>query len=154
MLKHASKVNITFVPYPGAAPAVNALLGEHVDAVLLNYPAVGEQLKAGRLRALATTWRTRIGPLPEVPTVEESGYGDYEADAWWGLFAPAQTPKETVSQLAGWFTAALQAPDIKPKLAVQGFYPVGMCGADFGALIRKQYDEYGRAIREANIKGE
>ena len=57
-----------------------------------------------------------------------------------------------VSQLVGWFTAALQVPEVKAKLAVQGLYPVGKCGADFGAFIRKQYDDYGRAIREANIK--
>jgi tripartite-type tricarboxylate transporter receptor subunit TctC len=57
-----------------------------------------------------------------------------------------------VSQLVGWFTAALQVPEVKTKLAIQGLYPVGICGADFGAFIRKQYDDYGRAIREANIK--
>jgi tripartite-type tricarboxylate transporter receptor subunit TctC len=73
---------------------------------------------------------------------------------WFGLFAPAKTPKKIVSQLVGWFTAALQIPEVKAKLAIQGLYPVGICGADFGAFIRKQYDDYGRAIREANIKAE
>jgi tripartite-type tricarboxylate transporter receptor subunit TctC len=154
MLKRAANVNMLFVPYPGGAPAVNALLGEHVTAVLLNYVVVAEQMKAGKLRALATTFRTRIEPVPEVPTVAESGYKDYEVEEWSGVLAPAKTPQQAVSKLAGWFTAALQAPEIKPKLATQGFYPVGMCGADFGALIRKEYDEYGRVIREANIKTE
>ena len=70
------------------------------------------------------------------------------------MVAPAKTPKERISQLAGWFTAAMKVPEVKAKLAVQGLYPVGICGADFGALIRKQYDEYGRIIREANIKAE
>jgi tripartite-type tricarboxylate transporter receptor subunit TctC len=87
-----------------------------------------------------------------VPTVAESGYKDYDAKQWFRLFAPAKTPKETVSQLVGWFTAALQVPEVKAKLAIQGLYLVGICGADFGAFIRKQYDDYGRAIREANIK--
>jgi tripartite-type tricarboxylate transporter receptor subunit TctC len=92
--------------------------------------------------------------LPDIPTGAESGYKDFEDDAWFGAFAPAKTPKETVSRIEGWFTAAMQVPDIKAKLAVQGVYPVGTCGADFAALIRKQYDEYGRIIREANIRAE
>jgi tripartite-type tricarboxylate transporter receptor subunit TctC len=98
--------------------------------------------------------RTRAEALPEAPTVAESGYKDYHWESWYGLYAPAKTPKETVSRLAGWFTAALQVPEVKAKLVVQGLYPVGMCGADFGVFFRKQYDDYGRAIRELNIKAE
>ena len=98
--------------------------------------------------------RTRIETLPDLPTVAESGYKEYEAEDWFGLFAPAKTPKETVSQLADWFTAAMQAPEVKPKLVAQGLYPVGTCGTDFAAYIRRQYDDYGRIIREANIKAE
>ena len=137
-LKRAANVNLTYVPYAGGAPAITALLGEHVTAVFAEYAPVAEYLKAGKLRALATATRTRIEALPEVPTVAESGYKDYEVNLWWGLFAPAKTPKETVSQIAGWFTAAMQASEVKAKLVAQGFYPVGMCGADFGALLRKE----------------
>jgi tripartite-type tricarboxylate transporter receptor subunit TctC len=64
------------------------------------------------------------------------------------------TPKETVFQLAGWFTAAMQVPEVRAKLVAQGLFPAGMCGADFTALIHKQYEEFGRVIREANIKAE
>jgi len=105
MLKRAANVNMTYVPYPGAAPAVNALLGEHLTSALVDYAGVAEQLKAGKLRALATGSRTRIELLPGVPTASESGYTDYEAELWIGVVAPAKTPKETVSQLAGWFTS-------------------------------------------------
>ena len=154
LLKRAAKVDMTFIPYPGGAPALNALLGEHVTSLFRSYSTMAEQLKAGKLRALATWSRTRIEPLPEVPTVAESGYEDYEMDEWNGVLAPARTPKNVVSQLAEWFSAALQAPEVKPKLVAQGLYPVGMCGADFGALLRKQYDDFGRVIREANIKAE
>jgi tripartite-type tricarboxylate transporter receptor subunit TctC len=153
-LKRAAKVDMTFIPYPGGAPALNALLGEHVTSLFLSYSTMAEQLKAGKLRALATWSRTRIEPLPEVPTVAESGYKDYEMDEWNGVLAPARTPKNAVSQLADRFTAALQAPEVKRKLVAQGLYPVGMCGADFGALLRKQYDDFGRVIRETNIKAE
>jgi tripartite-type tricarboxylate transporter receptor subunit TctC len=154
MLKRAANVNMTFLPYPGVAPAVNALLGEHVTSVLASYSTASEQLKAGKLRALATAARARIELLPDVPTVAESGYKDYELDYWLGMLAPALTPKEKISQLAGWFTAALHAPEFRTKLAPLGLFPVGMCGAEFAALLRKQYDEFGRIIRDANIKTE
>ena len=75
-------------------------------------------------------------------------------DVWFGAFAPAKTPKETLSRLAGWFSTAMQAAEVKEKLVVQGIYPGGPCGADFIAFVRKQYDGYSRVISEANIKVE
>ena len=75
-------------------------------------------------------------------------------DNWFGVVAPAKTPKETTSQLATWFAAAMQVPDMMPKLVAQGLYPAEICGADFAALLRKQYDEYGRVIEEADIKAD
>jgi tripartite-type tricarboxylate transporter receptor subunit TctC len=154
MLKRAANVNMIYVPYPGNAPAISALLGGHLTAVLSDYPTVAEQLRAGTLRGLATTSGTRIELLSEIPTVAESGYTDYESDGWFEVVAPANTPKETVSELADWFGAAVRAPELKPKLVIQGLYPVGSCGPDAAAHIRKQYDLYGRIIREANIKAE
>lgn len=151
MLKRAANVDITFVPYSGAAQAVNAVLGQHVTAFFGIYPNVVAQLNAGKLRALATASRTRVASMPDVPTVAESGYKDFEADLWLGLFAPARTPQGTVTQLADWFAAALHEPEVRSKLVTQGLYPVGTCGADFGDFVRRQYDEYGRAIREAHI---
>jgi tripartite-type tricarboxylate transporter receptor subunit TctC len=153
-LKRAADAKMIYVPYSGTGPATTALLGEHVTAMIAEHPAVAEQLKSGKLRALATGSSTRIESLPDVPTVAESGYTGYEIDVWWGLFAPANTPKETILQLAGWISAALKAPEMKPKFAIQGLHPVGVCGADFGSFLRNQYDDYGRVIREANIKGE
>jgi tripartite-type tricarboxylate transporter receptor subunit TctC len=152
MFKSAANANMTFVPYPGNAPAVTALLGEHVTSVFAVYPTVAEQVKAGKLRALAVTSPTRTELLPDVPTAIESGYKDYVEEAWFGVVTPAKTPKEIVSQLTAWFLAALQAAETKPKLAVQGLDPVGTCGADFAAYLRKQFEQYGRVIREANIK--
>jgi tripartite-type tricarboxylate transporter receptor subunit TctC len=154
MLKRVTNVNMMFVPYSSTPPTINALLGEHVTSVIIGYAEAADLLSAGKLRALATGSRTRIEALPDVPTVAESGYKDYEIDLWFGVVTPAKTPKETVSQLAGWFTAAMQAPEVKAKLVAQALYPVGMCGADFGVFIRKQYDEYGRIIGDANLKAE
>ena len=111
-------------------------------------------MKSTKLRALAVVTKTRIEPLPDVPTVAESGYKDYEADFWVGVIAPGKTPKETTSQLAAWFTAAAQAPEVRPKLVAQGLYPRVTCGADFSAFLRLQYDDFGRIIRELNIRAE
>lgn len=151
-LKRAANVNITYVPYPGSPPAVNALLGGHLSSVFASFSNVAEQIRSGTLRALATASATRIEEMPNVPTVAEMGFKDFEADIWFGVVAPAKTPAATIAQRTAWFTEALQAPDIKAKLSAQGQFPVRMCGAEFGAFIRKQHDEFGRAIREANIK--
>ena len=76
------------------------------------------------------------------------------ADIFYGIVAPAKTPPEAITHLSGWFSAALKTPEMKPKLAKQGLFPVGTCGAEFGAYMRRQVDEYGRVIRESNIKAE
>jgi tripartite-type tricarboxylate transporter receptor subunit TctC len=154
MLKRAANVNITFVPYPGSAPAVSALLGDHVTAVIAGYPNVAELIGSGKLRALAVVPRQRINALKDVPTVTESGFKDYAVENWQGLFAPAKTPKQALTELAGWFSAAVKAPEIREKLAAQGLFPVGTCGADFADLVRRQYEDYGRVIKAANIKAE
>ena len=154
MLKHLAGVNMIFVPFNGNAPAVNALLGRHVDSVLVNYSEVVKQLQDGKFRALATTSRTRIDLLPQVPAVAELGFNDFEAEVWFGTVVPAKTPAAVVAELADWLTAALDAPAVKPKLKALGLYTVGRCGAAFAADLRRRFDDYGRAIRESNIKGE
>jgi len=153
-LKHAAGVSMNYIPYQGSTPAVNALLGEHVTAVMASYPNVAELVSTGKLRALATSSAERIASLSNVPTIAESGFKDFEADIWFGVVAPAKTPGGTLSQLAGWFTAALKDPEVTPKLAAQGLFPVGTCGAAHAAFTQKQYDDYGRAIREANIRAQ
>jgi tripartite-type tricarboxylate transporter receptor subunit TctC len=152
MLKRAANIDLAFVPFQGGGPAVNALLGQHVDSLFSNYPTAAELLTTGKLRALAVGSRARIEPMPDLPTIAESGYKDYEEDVWFGVVAPAKTPTEVLSQLMAWFAEAVHAPDVKSKLAAQGLYPVGLCGADFAAYLRKQQIDYGRIIREANIK--
>jgi len=152
MLKRTARADMTFVPYPGPNPAVNALLGGQVTAYFGNYTDVATHLASGKLRALATATRTRIEPLPNVPTVAESGYPGYEIDGWFGLFAPAKTPALVTARLAEWFSAATQDAEVKSKLLGLGLYPDNVCGADFAALIHKEYDEYGAVIRDAGIK--
>ncbi len=152
--KHAAGIDMTFIPFPGTAPAVNALLGEHVTSYLGNYAVVAEHIKTGRLRALAAAARTRTEALIELPTIAELGYKDFVVDYWIGIFAPARTPKERIARLADWFTAAIAAPDVRAKLAIQGLFPAVTCGKAFAEFLRDQYDEYGRVIREANMIAE
>jgi tripartite-type tricarboxylate transporter receptor subunit TctC len=154
ILRRAAGINMTYVPFGGNAPAINALLGQHLTSVFADYPTIVEQLKANKLRALATAAHVRAEALPDVPTIAESGFKDYDLDIWYGLVAPAKTPKEAVSQLAKWSLAAITAPDMKPKLALQGLYPVGVCGEPFAAHLRKQFDAYARVIAHANMKAE
>jgi tripartite-type tricarboxylate transporter receptor subunit TctC len=125
-----------------------------VTSAFAGYAVVSENVKADKLRALAVATMQRIEPLPDVPTFDESGFRNLEVDNWFGVIAPVHTPKETLSQYAGWFKAALQDPEVKAKLALQGLYPVGVCGDEFGAYIRKRFDDYGEMIRESNIKAQ
>jgi tripartite-type tricarboxylate transporter receptor subunit TctC len=152
--KRAANIDMINVPFLGAAPAVNALLGEHVTALFVNYPSVAEQVKAGKARVLAAASRSRIESLPDVPTIAEVTHKDFEEDVWFGAVAPAKTSKEAVSQLAEWFRVAVLGPEVKPKLIIQGFDAAGTCGEDFATFLREQFNDYGRIIREANIKAE
>jgi tripartite-type tricarboxylate transporter receptor subunit TctC len=107
---------MTFVPFTGGGPVANALLGNHVASGLDDYGLIGEHLNSGKLRALAVAPRTRIEPLPDVPTVAESGYKNYDVDIWYGLVAPAKTPKEKIVQFVDWLNSALQDPGVRAKL--------------------------------------
>jgi tripartite-type tricarboxylate transporter receptor subunit TctC len=133
-------------------PAVAALLGGHVTSVLANIGEVAEHLNAGMLRALAITSRSRIELLPDVPTVAEQGFPDYEATVWVGVVAPAGTPRETVARLSTWFVEAIGASDVKPKLGALGLVTVGQCGAAFAAHLHAQFEDYGRQLFDAGIK--
>ncbi len=126
VLKRATHIDTNYVPYGGTAPAINVLMGGHVQAVAADYPTIVSQLKEGTLR--------------------------YEAEIFYGVVAPAKTPAATLKELSDAFLAALKAPEMQPKLAQQGLFPVGTCGADFGNFLRASVAEYERVITEAGIK--
>jgi len=153
-LKRAANVNMTFVPYPGDAPAINAGLGGHVTSVFAPLSGVAEHLRAGRLRALAVASPERTQSVPDTPTLGEAGYEDIDADIWQGIVAPANTPKETLARLIDWFHAALHVPEMKAKLVPLALYPAGICGAEFAAFLRKKFDDFGQVIRELDVKAE
>jgi len=160
-LKRIAQVDWTYVPFPGDAPAVTALLGGHVTALVATYSGVMEQVASGKLRVLAATGRERIRALPDVPTVAEygtgiaaSGFKDFDVSGWLGLLAPAHTPQDAIARLTTLFISALQTPELKPKLIPQGLYPEPICGAPFAVQLKKDFDYYGRVIREAKIGAE
>jgi tripartite-type tricarboxylate transporter receptor subunit TctC len=152
-LKLMDKVNITFVPFNGNTPALNALLGDHVGSVMSNYSEAAELVASGKLRALAVASDKRVEGWPNVPTVAEQGFKGYAVEAWYGLVAPAKTPKDKVAELSKWCAEAMAAPELKPKWKLQGLTPVGSSSEEFAAHLRKQSEDYARVIREASIKG-
>ncbi len=152
MLSRETNAQMTFVPYAGTTPVIGALLGSHVTAALAEYAGAAEQIKAGKLRALAVAAKSRSELLPDVPSIAESGYQNVNLDLWYGLFAPARTPAQKVAELAEWFKAAMRAPEVKAKLAIDGIQADEECGAAFATFVHKQYEQYGRVIRAANVK--
>jgi tripartite-type tricarboxylate transporter receptor subunit TctC len=154
VVRRAAGVTMTYVPYGGTAPAINALMGGHVTSVFADFPTVVAQLKDGALRGLITTSPARVAPLADVPTLDETGLTKYEAEIFYGIVAPGKTPADATTRLADWFSAALKAPGMNEKLAAQGLFPAGQCGAAFGAFLQAQIADYGRIIREAGIKAE
>jgi len=154
MLKQSAGVDMTFVPYSSIPPTINAVLGDQVTAAMVGYAEAADHFRAGTLRPLVTVSHSRVDTVPDVPTIAEAGYKDAELDLWFGTVVPAKTANQTIVQLASWFTAAMQAPDVKTKLATQAFHPINLCGAPFGAFLREQNDMFVRIIRHAHIAAE
>ena len=152
VLRLATGTTISYVPYGGSGPAINALLGGHVQAVWADYPTVVSQLQSGTLRGLVTTSAKRTAFMPDVPSLNETGISKYSADIFYGYVAPAKTPPDVLKQLGTMFVTAMKAPDLKPKLDRQGLIPVNLCGADFGGYLNGMVADYQRIIKEAGIK--
>jgi tripartite-type tricarboxylate transporter receptor subunit TctC len=152
--KRAANINVTFVPYPATPPALNALLGGHVDVAFSDVASMSGQLKARTIRPLATAFASRIPSLPDVPTLGESGFKGFNIETWFGVMAPPKTPDKTAAELVSWFTEALRSDAVKQKFAGMGFGAGGRCGADLGSFLRQSYQSIGQAVRDANMKVE
>jgi tripartite-type tricarboxylate transporter receptor subunit TctC len=152
MLKSAIKIETIYVPYPGGAPAMTALVGGHVDAVLANYSEVAPHVLAGKARAIAVTSLERTDTLKDVPTVAESGVGGFEAAAWFGFMVTGGSPPAAIVRLNAEANKALKASDVREKLIAQGMYPVGTTPGEFDAHIRAEMAKYAKVIKEAGIK--
>jgi tripartite-type tricarboxylate transporter receptor subunit TctC len=151
--KLETKIDVIYAPYPGGAPAVTALLGNHVHYVIANYNEVATQVAAGKLRAIATASRGRIEQLKDIPTLIESGV-DIETTVWFGIVAPAGSPRSAIDKLQADIAATLKLPAVREKLIAQGMFPVGSSPEDFSAHIRAQKDQYAKVIKQAAIKAD
>ena len=154
MLKRAADVKMTFVPFTGDAPTLNAALGDQVSVAILDYVTVAEYIRIGKLRAIAVGTQQRIDKLPDTPSMGELGFKDFDWAGTFGILAPAKTPKDKVDDLIRWFSEALKAPEVLAKLDNLGLYPMNQCGPDYAAFLRKAYDQNGRVIKESNIRAE
>jgi tripartite-type tricarboxylate transporter receptor subunit TctC len=153
-LKRAAKADVTYVPFPGSPPAMNAVLGGHVTAVIANYSDLKGQISGGGLRPIAVPAAQRVDPLPDVPTLKELGYGDIEASVWFGFVAPKGTPKALLDKYVAAFSDAVNAPEVKTRMQEQGLIPQLFCGARFGQFIANQKSDYIRFVKEFDIKAE
>ena len=150
--KRVTGTDFTYAAFTGGALAANAVSGGHVTMVLTNLNEVAGLLDSGKLRPLAVTTRDRLEVLPQVPTVIELGYKDYEAVAWFALAAPAGTPADIVQKIADDLQATLLDTEVRQKLIGAGLYPNYLGPKALSAHIQQEYERYGRIIDEARIK--
>ena len=152
LLKQAAAISMAHVPYKGIAPAVNALMGGHVDAVFASYAASAEQVRSGKLRVLATTGEARVKALPDVPTIGEivpgvSGYG------WHGISAPAKTPQAVVRRLESEIMKTVTSVDMKATLTgLWGGEPLPLASDEFAAFIENEMRKWGPVVKAGNIR--
>ena len=153
-LKTMAGVEATHVPYKGAVALNDLLSGEQVHFMFATIPSVIEFVRAGRLRALAVTSKSRSAAVPDIPTVAESGFPDFEASSWFGLLGPADLPRDIVAKLQGEVVRALKIPEIRDKLIAQGADPVGSSPEEFAAYIRGETAKWSKVVKSSGAKAD
>ena len=154
LLKSLEKLNIVHVPYKGSGLALIGLASGQVDMEVLAAPAALGQIQSGRVRALAVLSPERMPDLPNVPTAREQGFPNFDISVWYGMLAPAGTPREIINRLNAELIKAVTAPDMKPRLAQAGVEPLTSTPEEFGNFIRSEAARFDKVIKEAGIKGE
>jgi tripartite-type tricarboxylate transporter receptor subunit TctC len=151
LFKTLAGMDATHIPYQGGAPAVTAALSQQVDALSISMPTPLPHVKQGKLKALAVASLTRVAALPDVPTVAESGFPDFEERSWVAFFAPAKTSPEVVAQLNAAINDALRQPDVRDRLNALGFEPHGGSPQEFSAYLRKEVDKWARIVKATGM---
>jgi tripartite-type tricarboxylate transporter receptor subunit TctC len=151
LFEAAAGVKFLHVPYRGSGPALTDLLGGQVNGILTDVAALFEHIKAGKLRTLGMTGAVRSDFLPQIPTLVEQGYADVVADNWTGLLAPAGTPRPIVLKLNAAFTAALNEPATRRRLADNAVTAAPNSPEEFGDLLKSEIARWSRVIREKGI---
>jgi len=146
-----AKIDITHIAYKGTGPATTDLLAGHVQLSMPNTLTAAQHLRNGRLRALGVTSAKRAAGLPDVPSISEAGLPGYEAIQWYALFAPAGTPREAVTRMQAESARALQAADMRERLAADGAEPGGSRPEEFAAFVKAEIDKWSRVVRTAKL---
>jgi len=152
LFKLRTRTTIVHVPYRGSAPSLTALIGGEVDLSFANIPAIHAHVKSGRLRPLANLGPQRAAQLPDVPTMKEAGVDGVEVVVWYGVLAPAATPREIVATLSGAIVKATRAPDIRQRLLDQGAEPVGNTPEEFAKLLREEVAKWADVVRVSGAR--
>jgi tripartite-type tricarboxylate transporter receptor subunit TctC len=152
LFKLMGKVDMTHVPYKGSGPAAVALLGGHVQVMFSTPPPALSHISTGKLRALGVTSLTRFDALPQVPTISEAALPGYEAVTWWGVLAPARTPRDIVNKLHADIGKVLRLDETREKLAREALHPSGIAPEQFSAMIQDEMVKMARIVKAANIK--
>ena len=152
MLKNMAGINLRHVPYKGAPQSIVDVLGGHVPVIFGSIPQLSPHVKAGRLRALGVSHTKRITQLPDVPTISEAGVPGYEFYAWFGLLAPAKTPRPIVQRLNDVLLKALRAPETAGQFEAQGADPAGNSPEEFAVYLKREYDKTARVVTAAGLR--
>ena len=152
LFKQKFGLDIVHVPFPGAAQAVSATLAGHTQIAFTALPPALSNIKDGKLRGLAVLAVKRAAELPDVPTMQEAGYSDQEADTLTGVLAPADTPKEIIDLLNREIAKAVAEPDVTAHLLKLGFVPVANKPEDFGARIKSEIEKWGKVVHDAHLR--
>ena len=142
------------IPYRGTAPAVTDLVGGQIQVLFTGAPAVISQIKNGQVRALAVSSPKRVDALPDLPTVAETGYKDFEADQWYGVVAPAGTPKEIVAKLNAQINLSLNSPELKTRLNNEGAIATPNTPEVFANLIQREIARWKPVIQSGRVKAD
>ena len=151
MLMMSQKISLVHVPYKGTGPAVAALVGNQINTFMSTFASALPHVKSGRLNALAVTTAKRAPPLPEVPTVQESGVPGFEYATWYGILTPAGTPKPIVDKLNKTIVTVMSTPEMKQRYARQGMEAIPGTSAEFVQKLRSETDKWAKVVREAKI---
>jgi tripartite-type tricarboxylate transporter receptor subunit TctC len=154
LFESASGTEMLHIPYKGGGPAIADLIAGHVDVSFATVLESSGHIKSGRLRALAATSTRRSPALPDVPTLAESGLPGFNTGSWIGIVAPAGTPAALVDQIARDVRDAVNSPEVRDQLIIQGATPVGSTPAEFKALIDADRARYAKIIKEKNISAD
>ncbi len=152
LLEQRANFKTTHVPFRGAAPALSAMLGGHVDGMWVMLAPAVPHLRSGKLKAVAVTAAQRDPELPAVPTASESGVSDFQVENWQALFAPAGTPKPIVDRIARTVVEVLKKPEVAGRMRVLGFEPHGDGGEVVTRLIRESLPKWAEVVKAANIQ--